>query len=98
MGQICFIKKTLRHKMGCPTCGKAGGGASCCLCTRGAGIYKWGSKRKICTDCKNREEARMIEYEKLSIRARTLLAGFEFTYKDLEKWKKHWYAQTVKKT
>jgi len=82
--------------MGCATCGKTRD-KHCCLCVRGAGLYKWGSGKWICTDCRNIQEQLMITGEKQSIRIKTLLAGFNFDSKDLEKWKKYWYAQNVEK-
>lgn len=82
--------------MGCAKCGGSSGD-SCCLCQRGSGVYKWGANKKICTNCKNKQTQDMQENERMAIRTRTLLAGFDFSWKDLRKWKKHWCAKSVEK-
>jgi len=86
--------------MGCARCG--GGkrrSQRCCLCgsTSYMKKYKWGNKRIICSKCKKKQQELMIENENMAIRTRTLLAGKDFSWQELEKWKKHWYAKSVEK-
>ena len=62
--------------MGC--CGQ-GASSRCSLCSQGSKKwFPWGRKRKICWQCKEKQEALILEREKLNKRARTLLDGEEF--------------------
>lgn len=84
--------------MGCSKCGGGNKSAKkCCLCGKPKGQFLWGNQRKICRKCKKKMEAEMIENENMAIRTRTLLAGKDFNWKELEKWKKYWYAKSVEK-
>lgn len=85
--------------MGCAKCGGGGTGKRCCLCSleKAENKYKWGATRIVCRKCKEKMEREMKENENFAIRTRTLLAGKNFEWKDLEKWKKYWYVQSVEK-
>jgi len=55
--------------MGCSKCGDKNSGSRCCLCGQGANkFFPWGSKRKICWRCKDRQEE-LIEQRKLGMTA-----------------------------
>ena len=59
-------------------CGQ-GASSRCSLCSQGSKKwFPWGRKRKICWRCKEKQEALILEREKLNKRARTLLDGKEF--------------------
>ena len=60
-------------------CGqKETSGGKCCLCSQGSGKwFPWG-KKKICWQCKDKQEKLVKERETLNKRAKTLMSGKEF--------------------
>ena len=62
--------------MGC--CGQSGN-KRCCLCSQGSNKwFPWGTKRKICWRCKDKQKALIVEREKLNKRVKILMEGKEF--------------------
>ena len=64
--------------MGCCGGGKVVG--RCCLCSRAVRTDStpWGSKRKICSYCKEKQLNLVKERERMNLRAKTLMEGKDF--------------------
>lgn len=69
--------------MGCRNCGKKLAGMRCCLCGRNilAPATPWGTKRKICSYCKNKQLELIKERKKMNKRVETLMQGKDYTVK-----------------
>jgi hypothetical protein len=70
--------------MACRGCGKKLAGMRCCLC--GRNVLKpptpWGTKRKICSYCKDKQLALIEERKKMNKRAEILMQGKDYAVKD----------------
>jgi len=69
--------------MACKGCGKKLAGMRCCLCGRNvlAPATSWGTTRKICSYCKDRQLELITERKKMNKRTEILLQGKDYVVK-----------------
>lgn len=73
--------------MACTTCGKKLAGMRCCLCGRNVlkPATSWGSDKKICKSCRDKQIALIKERLDLNERAKTLMQGKDYAKKNPKK-------------
>jgi len=73
--------------MACKGCGKKNAGMRCCLC--GRNVLKppipWGTVRKICSYCKDKQLALIQERLDMNKRVETLMKGKDYVKKRSKK-------------
>lgn len=73
--------------MACKSCGRKLAGMRCCLCGRNVRVpaTPWGTKRKICSYCKEKQITFIQERLDMNKRAETLMKGKDYVKKKLKK-------------